>query len=284
MTVSIMDGHTGKDHVTSDDWAAFNASTYGNQGAVLGSGSFKLTMETSTKGTLSAGLGIVQGRRFRVTDSETVAFDACGAGMKRSDIVVARYSNADGIESVSIAVVKGKENATSAVSPQVQNGDLPLWNVVFDGVNVYKGFPARVTAPTQSIASAASADSVDALKNSVDALKKSLEKSLEINNMDVFVDTDSDGNAIDVHAAKVGGIVIVSGSSTGMFEIPSDNEWHAVTTLVSGWRPKRTEHAAGSSYTGDGIAVSIGTDGVISLACGGSESVSYWKFNAVFAI
>ena len=44
MTVSIMDGHTGKDHVTSDDWAAFNAATYGNQGAVLGSGSFKLTM------------------------------------------------------------------------------------------------------------------------------------------------------------------------------------------------------------------------------------------------
>ena len=192
MTVSIMDGHTGKDHVTSDYWAAFNAATYGNQGAVLGSGSFKLTMETSTKGTLSAGLGIVQGRRFRVTDSETVAFDACGAGMKRSDIVVARYSNADGIESVSIAVVKGKENATSAVSPQVQNGDLPLWNVVFDGVNVYKGYPARVTAPTQSIASAASADSVDALKNSVDALKK----SLEINNIDVFVDTDSDGNEL----------------------------------------------------------------------------------------
>lgn len=280
MTVSIMDGHTGEKHVTSDDWAAFNAATYGNQGAVLGSGSFKLTMETSTKGTLFAGLGIVQGRRFRVTDSETVAFDACGAGMKRSDIVVARYSNADGIESVSIAVVKGKESATSAVSPQVQNGDLPLWKVVFDGVNVFKGYPARVTAPTQSIASAASADSVDALKKSVDALKK----SLEINNMDVFVDTDSDGNAIDVHAAKVGGIVIVSGSSTGMFEIPSDNEWHAVTTLVSGWRPKRTEHAAGSSFSGDGIAVSIGTDGVISLAYGGSGSVSYWKFNAVFAI
>lgn len=271
MTVSIMDGHTGKDHVTSDDWAAFNAATYGNQGAVLGSGSFNLTMETSTKGTLSAGLGIVQGRRFRVTDSETVAFDACGAGMKRSDIVVARYSNADGIESVSIAVVKGKESATSAVSPQVQNGDLPLWKVVFAGASVYS--TGRITGATQSIASAASADSVDALK-----------KSLEIDNMDVFVYTDSDGNAIDVHAAKVGGIVIVSGSSTGMFEIPSDNEWHAVTTLPSGWRPKRTEHAAGSSYTGYGIAVSIGTDGVISLAYGGSGSVSYWKFNAVFAI
>lgn len=278
MTVSIMDGHTGEKHVTSDDWAAFNAATYGNQGAVLGSGSFNLTMETSTKGTLFAGLGIVQGRRFRVTDSETVAFDACGAGMKRSDIVVARYSNADGIESVSIAVVKGKESATSAVSPQVQNGDLPLWKVVFAGASVYS--TGRITGATQSIASAASADSVDALKNSVDALKK----SLEINNMDVFVYTDSDGNAIDVHAAKVGGIVIVSGSSTGMFDIPSDNEWHAVTTLVSGWRPKRTEHAAGSSYTGEGIAVSIGTDGVISLAYGGSGSVSYWKFNAVFAI
>ena len=98
MTVSIMDGHTGKFHVTSDDWAAFNAATYGNQGAVLESDSFNLTMETSTKGTLSAGLGIVQSRRFRVTDSEAVAFDACSAGMKRTDIVVARDSNTDGTE------------------------------------------------------------------------------------------------------------------------------------------------------------------------------------------
>lgn len=272
MTVSIMDGHTGKDHVTSDDWAVFNAATYGNQGAVLGSGSFNLTMETSTKGTLSAGLGIVQGRRFRVTDSETVAFNACGAGMKRSDIVVARYSNADGIESVSIAVVKGKESATSAVSPQVQNGDLPLWKVVFDGVNVLKGYPARVTAPTQSIASAASVDSVDALK-----------KSLETKKQNLWVQTDSDGSAVDVHAAKVGGIVIVSGSSTGKIELSSE-VWRDVTTLPSGWRPKRTEYAAGSSFSGDGIAVSIGTDGIISLMYGGSESVSYWKFNAVFAI
>lgn len=270
MTVSIMDGHTGEKHVTSDDWAAFNAATYGNQGAVLGSGSFKLTMETSTKGTLSAGLGIVQGRRFRVTDSETVAFDACGAGMKRTDIVVARYSNADGIESVSIAVVKGKESATSAVSPQVQNGDLPLWKVVFAGASVYS--TGRITGATQSIASAASADSVDALK-----------KSLETKKQNLWVQTDSDGSAVDVHAAKVGGIVIVSGSSTGKIELSSE-VWREVTTLPSGWRPKRTEYAAGSSFSGDGIAVSIGTDGIISLMYGGSESVSYWKFNAVFAI
>lgn len=272
MTVSIMDGHTGKAHVTSNDWAAFNAATYGNQGAVLGSDSFKLTMETSTKGTLSAGLGIVQGRRFRVTDSETIAFDALGAGMKRADIVVARYSADDGIESVSIAVVKGKESATSAASPQLQNGDLPLWKVVFDGVNVVSGYPARVTGATKSIASAASADSVDALK-----------ESLETRNEDLWVQTDSDGSAVDVHAAKVGGIVVVSGSSTGKIELSSD-VWRDIATLPSGWRPKRTEYAAGSSYTGDAIAVRIGTDGVISLMYGGSGSVKYWTFNAVFAM
>lgn len=260
MTVSIMDGHTGKDHVTSDDWAAFNAATYGNQGAVLGSGSFNLTMETSTKGTLSAGLGIVQGRRFRVTDSETVAFDACGAGMKRTDIVVARYSNADGIESVSIAVVKGKESATSAVSPQVQNGDLPLWKVVFAGVNVFKGYPARVTAPTQSIAYAAATAAT---------LLKTEKKPLS--------------TKPDVHAYKVGNIVIVSGSSQGD-TVLGNSEWVKVGTLPSDWRPKRTEFAAGSSYTTDAIAVRIDTDGKIYLEYGKEDSVSFWTFNAVFAI
>ena len=271
MTVSIMDGHTGKDHVTSDDWAAFNAATYGNQGAVLGSGSFNLTMETSTKGTIFAGLGIVQGRRFRVTDSETVAFDACGAGMKRCDVVVARYAQAsDGTESVSIEVVKGEARADKAVRPAVKNGDLSLWKVVLAGASVYT--TGRLTAATPSIASAASTDAVDALKKSLDTQKQNL-----------WVQTDSDGSAVDGHAAKVGGIVIVSGSSTGKITLSSE-VWREVTTLPSGWRPKRTEYAAGSSYSGDGIAVSIGTDGIISLMYGGSDSVSYWKFNAVFAI
>ena len=256
MTVSIMDGRTGKAHVTSDDWAAFNAATYGNQGAVLGSDSFNLTMETSTKGTLFAGLGIVQGRRFRVTDSETVAFDACGAGMKRTDIVVARYSNADGIESVSIAVVKGKENATSAVSPQVQNGDLPLWKVVFDGVNVFKGYPARVTGATQSIASVAE-------------MLKTEKRNLSTNP--------------DVHAYKVGNIVIVSGRSEGDTAL-GNSEWVNVGTLPSDWRPKRMEFAAGSSYTTDSIAVRIETDGKIYLEYGKEDSVSFWTFNAVFAL
>ena len=95
--------------------------------------------------------------------------------------------------------------------------------------------------------------------------------------------TDSDGSKVDVHAAKVVGIVIVSGSSAGKIELSSD-VWLDVTTLPSGWRPKRTEYAAGSSYTGDAIAVRIGTDGVISLLYGGSGSVKYWMFNAVFAM
>ena len=271
MTVSIMDGHTGKAHVTSDDWAAFNAATYGNQGAVLGSDSFNLTMETSTKGTLSAGLGIVQGRRFRVTDSETLAFDACAAGMKRCDVVVARYAQAsDGTESVSIAVVKGEARSDKAFRPEVKNGDLPLWKVVFAGASVYS--TGRITGATQSIASAASADSVDALKNSLETQKQNL-----------WVQTDGDGSAVDVHAAKVGNIVIVSGSSTGKITLSSE-VWREVTTLPNGWRPKRTEYAAGSSFSGDGIAVNIGTDGIISLMYGGSESVSFWTFNAVFAL
>ncbi len=131
---------------------------------------------------------------------------------------------------------------------------------------------ATTTGATQSIASAASTDSVDALK-----------KSLETQNQNLWVQTDSDGSAVDVHAAKVGNIVIVGGSSTGKIELSSE-VWREVTTLPSGWRPKRTEYAAGSSYTGDAIAVRIGTDGIISLMYGGSGSVKYWTFNAVFAL
>ena len=153
MTVSIMDGHTGEAHVTSDDWAAFNAATYGSLGAVLGDG-LSLSMETSTRGVLSAGLGIVAGRRFRVTEPETIAFDACGAGAKRCDVVVARYAQAsDGTESVSVEVVKGEARADKAVRPAVESGDLTLWVVVFAGASVYSC--KRGAGATPSIAEAA---------------------------------------------------------------------------------------------------------------------------------
>lgn len=269
MTVSIMDGHTGEAHVTSDDWAAFNAATYGSLGAVLGDG-LSLSMETSTRGVLSAGLGIVAGRRFRVTEPETIAFDACGAGAKRCDVVVARYAQAsDGTESVSVEVVKGEARADKAVRPAVESGDLTLWVVVFAGASVYSCKRGAGATPSIAEAAAEAGAAAEAAKPSTTNL---------------WVAKDSEGNSIDIHATKAGGMVTVCGRSDGLKEVPAENEWCEVATLKEGWRPSRSEFGAGSSFTGQGIAVSVGTDGLVSLVSHGGGPVSYWTFTATFAV
>lgn len=269
MAVEIMDGHTGKAHVTSDDWAEFNEATYGARGAVLGGG-LSLEMETSGRGVLGAGAGIVAGRRFRVTEPEVLAFDPCAAGMRRVDVAVARYAQAsDGTESVSVVVVKGEARASSPARPDVEDGDLPLWEVSFSGASV--AGKARVTGAAPSIADAAS-DAASALA------------AQRASHAEPWVEADSDGYSIDIHADKVGGLVTVCGRSDGFKAIGGANDWTEVATMDAGWRPARDAYGAGSSFSGAGIVVRVrASDGVVLMASTGEET-RYWTFTATYAV
>lgn len=151
MAISIMDGHTGAAHVTSDDWSAFNQATYGALNAVLNFGSdFELTLTGNSAGTVGTGAGLVNGRRFRITTPEAVSFAAGSQGMKRWDAVTVAYSaTTAGVESVAIEVVKGTPAATAS-KPDVDDDALVLWYVPFDGINV--GTPERGTQPLPTLA------------------------------------------------------------------------------------------------------------------------------------
>lgn len=151
MAISIMDGHTGTAHVTSDDWSAFNQATYGALNAVLNFGNdFGLTLTGNSAGTVGTGAGLVNGRRFRITTPEAVSFAAGSQGMRRWDAVTVAYSaTTAGVESVAIKVVKGTPAATAS-KPDVDDDALVLWYVPFDGINV--GTPERGAQPLPTLA------------------------------------------------------------------------------------------------------------------------------------
>ena len=130
MTVSIMDGHTGENHISSYDWAVFNEATYGAKSCVFDYGNdLALTMTSTTDGTIGTGAGMVEGRRFIVEDAHSVTFKGVGSNSKRSDLVVSRYKSTSGIESVELVVISGTEGTSEA--PDSNDGDLILWLVEF---------------------------------------------------------------------------------------------------------------------------------------------------------
>lgn len=134
--VNIVDGHTGSNHVTSDDLAAFNEAVLGARSCVLEyGGDLGLTLSAVKANTafLATGAGVVAGRRFIVEKPLELALAPGTSGLNRIDVVAARYSKTDaGVEGVSIEVVRGTA-AASAAQPELGEDDLPLWRVFVIG-------------------------------------------------------------------------------------------------------------------------------------------------------
>ena len=137
MTIELMDGRTGEAHISSEDWATFNAATYGVTEGVFNWGDgFKLSMSTSNKGTLGAGAGLVDGKRVWVKTPESVTIESGGHGVKRHDVVGIQYeTHSTNLERAVVKVVKGTPSASPA-DPDLPSKFLPLWRVPLDGLNV----------------------------------------------------------------------------------------------------------------------------------------------------
>lgn len=135
--IELMDGRTGEAHISSEDWATFNAATYGVTEGVFDWGDgFKLSMSTSNKGTLGAGAGLVNGKRVWVKTPESVTIESGGQGVKRHDVVGIQYeTHSTNLERAVVKVVKGTPSASPA-DPELPSKFLPLWRVPLDGLNV----------------------------------------------------------------------------------------------------------------------------------------------------
>jgi len=149
MSVNLIDGHAGTAHVTARDDGAVNAGIIGNGKYVFNVGE-KFAYETISNNLIRIkdGYMINQGRRIgiKVNDYEDVTIDNGLQSVKRSDLIVMRYTkNADtGIETAEVVVIKGT-SGDSYVDPEhttgdILNGDLVddvlLYRVNLDGLTI----------------------------------------------------------------------------------------------------------------------------------------------------
>ena len=145
-------------HITSMDDASFNAGVIGDGAYILNRGEkLRAEMTTPNNCRIYDGDLVVQGRHIRIETSSYVdlTINNGSAGMKRNDLIVARYEKdvETGIESVDFIVIEGTESASEPVDPEYTEGnifdgdlvvDFPIYRISIDGLTV--GTPVKLAA------------------------------------------------------------------------------------------------------------------------------------------
>lgn len=148
--MKIVTGYQGKAHITSNDDQGRNQGIFGTDSYVTSVGQqFAATLVNANELDIADGEGVMQGVHFRIEPGEVDAANLQNgtSGMKRIDLVVARYTkdSSTGIENVALVVIKGTESSSTPAVPAYNSGeilkgkntvDFPLYKVTYNGINV----------------------------------------------------------------------------------------------------------------------------------------------------
>lgn len=147
----LITGYAGKEHITATDQAAFNAALIGTGQFVLDKGKvLEAQVVSNNQIHILDGELMMQGRFVRLNPDAYVdlAIDNGTQGVKRNDLIVARYTkdSTTGIEEVNLVVIKGTAVDSNPVDPAITEADItngeatlhdyPLWRIPLDGLNV----------------------------------------------------------------------------------------------------------------------------------------------------
>ena len=147
----LVTGYAGHEHITALDQGALNVAMIGTGQFVFGTGKvLEAQVISNNQIRILDGELMMQGRFVRL-DPDTyvdLSIENGAQGMKRNDLIVARYTrdNVTGVEGVNLVVIKGTSAASNPVDPAHTEGDItngasaqhdfPLWRIPLDGINV----------------------------------------------------------------------------------------------------------------------------------------------------
>lgn len=148
--MDIITGYTGSPHVTAEQDRDINIGIFGNESYVLQTGS-RLAAEVSSNNEIKVRDGVIMHQgcsasiKKNTYDSLTITNGS--QGMKRVDLIVARYSRdpSTNVESLALKVIQGTPSENSPTVPgyttgDIQSGDLvadmPLYQVILNGLNI----------------------------------------------------------------------------------------------------------------------------------------------------
>jgi hypothetical protein len=200
--MDIITGYTGSPHVTAEQDRDVNIGIFGAESYVLRTGS-QLKAEVSSNNEIKVRDGVIMHQgcaasiKKNTYDSLTIANGS--QGMKRVDLIVARYSRDQNTkeESLVLKVIQGTPKESGPAVPgytigDIQAGDLiadmPLYQVTLNGLNITE--VKQLFATQDSIAELSSK-----LKNAETTMNNNLKSLLSVKQVTVT-------NNINVGAGK----------------------------------------------------------------------------------
>lgn len=147
--MEIITGYTGKPHITAEQARDLNQGIVGTSSYVMNVGQ-KLRLEVKSNNELAMYDGILvhQGCAASIKKNtyDTLTIENGTQGMKRIDLIVARYSRSagSGAESVEVIVIKGTPVASNPEIPAYRTGtvqlgdtvDMPLYKVRIEELSI----------------------------------------------------------------------------------------------------------------------------------------------------
>ena len=190
--MDIITGYTGSPHVTAEQDRDVNIGIFGAESYVLRTGS-QLKAEVSSNNEIKVRDGVIMHQgcaasiKKNTYDSLTIANGS--QGMKRVDLIVARYSRDQNTkeESLVLKVIQGTPKESGPAVPgyttgDIQAGDLiadmPLYQVTLNGLNITE--VKQLFATQDSIAELSSK-----LKNAETTMSNNLKSLLSVKRVTV---------------------------------------------------------------------------------------------------
>lgn len=152
----IITGHTGVDHITSDDVSSFQQGIVGEDDYLLSDepANFKATINANGTISLCDADIIIQGTHARIYAADTVTLEPGTNGVTRIDSIIARYTRDDnGIENVDVFAKRGTTSPPVLEKTNIRGAgavrEVALWNVTLNGT--IPDMPVRVIPIINSI-------------------------------------------------------------------------------------------------------------------------------------
>lgn len=194
MSVHLITGMAGYEHVTSADHGALHAAIMGGGEFVLEGGEqFACQVISNNKVRIFDGEALMQGRHIRIDRNtyEETTHDNGVQGYKRIDLIVFTYekNESSGVENVTLDVIKGTPSEGTPEVPAYETGDIlnngesknqmPLYKIPFDGLSIGEPVALFSTVPTLETMKAEVDAEVEAKKTELDEKFSTLEESVD---------------------------------------------------------------------------------------------------------
>lgn len=147
----LVTGYAGAAHVASADQGSLHVAMFGTGMYVLNRGNqLGISVISNNKVRIFDGDILMQGRHIRLNENTYVdlTIENGEQGMKRSDLIVCRYTkdSGTGVEQANLVVIKGTATASNPADPayteadivggSVMLADFPLYRIPLDGLVV----------------------------------------------------------------------------------------------------------------------------------------------------